>query len=219
MNSNLWALGFVFALTCVSATEHTMCYNFFMAKDKCVFARAGEKLRCDAGPKPPAEVHQFTPGAAQKPLTKRSNRAVLMKRYDTDKNRPEVMPTPGMGVCKHFPPPKDGLEVCLWYGNSTAVDAPISSSGWLNNNKTSNCNKQVYIQRKGQKDTVQYALVRDGCTFNTTDPNLGCFAIGLSKKLYDNFNPTEKEIKQGYLEEITWDYNNLFGTNPAWGPV
>ncbi|KAI9609458.1 hypothetical protein H4Q26_007414 [Puccinia striiformis f. sp. tritici PST-130] len=68
-----------------------------------------------------------------------------------------------------------------------------------------------YVQRKGQPKTVKYVKVLDGTLqFDTTALSTGCFQIALTSKLFDEFNPTAKEKKDGLiLDGISWDFNNL----------
>ncbi|KAH9816646.1 hypothetical protein DFH28DRAFT_1046708 [Melampsora americana] len=109
--------------------------------------------------------------------------------------------------------------VCLWTGEDW-VEGSQQQSGWLNGTVTDNCNKQVYIQRQGQPDTVQYAPVLDGCRFFTPDPAVGCFQIWLTIDLFEKFGPTADELASFTMNStFSWDFNNLNGQNPPAAPV
>ncbi|KAA1119201.1 hypothetical protein PGT21_017824 [Puccinia graminis f. sp. tritici] len=86
--------------------------------------------------------------------------------------------------------------------------------------KTSNCGKRVYIQRKGRPETVQFVKVLDGCSFNTTNPDPGCFDIALTINLFNLFNPTPEEQRDGLMYGgFTWDFDNLNNTHTQQAPV
>ncbi|KNZ48891.1 hypothetical protein VP01_5343g3 [Puccinia sorghi] len=73
--------------------------------------------------------------------------------------------------------------------------------------RTSNCGKKVYIQRKGDPSSVMSVPVLDGCGFNDVQPLPGCFDIAVTVSLFNAFKPTPQEQKDGLLYGgITWDF-------------
>lgn len=220
MHPNLCALLVLIAVTGASATVHTMCWNHFNATDGCVNGNAGDDRRCGAPKKRTSGVAAFT--SPSTPKVKRSGAGVLWKRYNTADNIPSLIKDQGQGVCDPdtYPPPKDGQIACLWIGNSTDKDAPEGWAGWLNHKKPVNCGKKLWLQRTGDKQNPQAAIVHDGCKFNTNEVKIGCFAIALSPELFAKFNPTPDEVKNGVLAtKLDWDFDNSKGDNSAWGPV
>eukprot|EP00918_Siedleckia_nematoides_P099639 GHVU01217876.1.p1 GENE.GHVU01217876.1~~GHVU01217876.1.p1 ORF type:complete len:206 (-),score=25.25 GHVU01217876.1:253-870(-) len=189
----------------IQATNHTTCYNYFMKKDKCVWSSNGHPC----------------PKTTDKPCTK--IRAMKMpdshlgRRYDT--TIPSKAVGGGNGICG----PYDTRKVygaCLWSGsNWISGDDPLTA-GWLNAGKTSNCGKQIYIQRKGDPLHPKYANVVDGCSFLTKDPAVGCFQIWMTIDLFMSFGPTQAEIDAWTIEDtFTWNFNNELGDKTKNGPV
>ncbi|PLW07052.1 hypothetical protein PCASD_10615 [Puccinia coronata f. sp. avenae] len=200
-------------IAAAKATVHTTCWNYFMNKDGCVFSSADSKTRCNATAKPhPAPVSQF--GLVSQQPKKDGKR--LARRYDT--TEPTFPVAGGKGNCGFYDTNKE-LGVCLWSG-AEQQHPTVETAGWLNVNKTSNCGKRVYIQRTGKPETVQYAKVLDGCSFNTVRLDVGCFQVGLTIKLFNLFNPTKKEQGDQLLYGgLSWDFDNLNGTSTQQGPV
>ncbi|OAV92604.1 hypothetical protein PTTG_27566 [Puccinia triticina 1-1 BBBD Race 1] len=216
MNRLAIVLFLALSLAVANATIHTMCFDYFLKKDKCINGAAGPNIRCGAKAKPhPKPVSTFVlQGPSKK--TRTSGKA-LERRYDT--NEDVLIMASGEGICGRYDSEKqDG--VCLWSGPEQ--DHPtIHTAGWLNSLKTSNCGKQVYIQRRGSKK-VFYVPVLDGCGFHKTKVEEGCFEIGvthsLAKKLAihpNELGPHPTALVGGF----TWDFNNLDGKNPRAGPV
>ncbi|WAQ84518.1 hypothetical protein PtA15_5A88 [Puccinia triticina] len=214
MKSTTATICLALLLPAVSATVHTLCYNYFMQKDGCVYSAAAVDQRCPAPVKPhPQPVHMFQDQTAHR---KRSESNALERRYNT--NKPSFYVSGGDGTCGHYDTSTD-LGVCLWNGPEQNNPTP-ETAGWLNGAKTSNCGKQVYIQRKGQPNTVQYVKVLDGCSFDIKTPDAGCFEIAITLALFYKFNPTPKELHDGKIYEgFTWDFNNLNGTKLQQAPV
>ncbi|KAH9449074.1 hypothetical protein MJO29_009937 [Puccinia striiformis f. sp. tritici] len=202
-------------LSAVHATNHTVCYNYFLQKDGCVFSAAAPDQRCPApvkGSSSPVNAFVMNPGTAN---VKRS-RVDLERRYDT--TRPSFAVAGGTGICGDYNSTAE-LGVCLWSG-AEQKNPTVETAGWLNGAKTSNCGKRIYIQRKGQPDTVKFVKVLDGCSFGATSPDPGCFDIALTLKLFELFNPTEQEQNDGVLYGgITWDFDNLLGKSTQQAPV
>ncbi|MBW0546166.1 hypothetical protein O181_085881 [Austropuccinia psidii MF-1] len=191
------------------ATQHTGCYNYFLQKDHCVFSAAGE-ARCHAPKKECSGIAvTFQLGPSH---SKRSMAHVIQPRYTT--NNKSFFVAGGVGICGKYDSYKqDG--VCLWSGNGS----PISDSGWLNDAKTSNCGKKVYIQRKGRPGLTVYAPVVDGCGFNMIESSKGCFEIAFTATTFQKLKPTEEESKQGGMFDVHWDFDNLDGSHTRNGPV
>ncbi|KAI7957665.1 hypothetical protein MJO29_005882, partial [Puccinia striiformis f. sp. tritici] len=198
----------------VKATIHTTCYNHFLKKDGCVFASASNNTRCKAPPKHnPTPVKQF---ALVSQNTKRSGHHHLERRYNTQE---PVFPIGGgTGNCGLYTS-TDEIGVCVWSGAEQS-NPTAETAGWVNSLKTSNCGKRIYVHRTGKPETVQYAKVLDGCSFNTTELDIGCTQIGLSIKLFAKFNPSDKETADQLLYGgLTWDFDNLYGQSTAQGPI
>ncbi|PLW05486.1 hypothetical protein PCANC_09893 [Puccinia coronata f. sp. avenae] len=214
---NRSALFLIFAslfITVAKATNHTTCFNYFLKKDRCVFSSADERTRCKAPPKQhPSPVKQFA-------LVSQDKRSLqggsLARRYDAKK---PVFPIGGgTGNCGFYNSTAE-IGVCLWSG-AELKNPTVQTAGWINSLKTSNCGKRIYIQRTGKPETVQYARVLDGCSFDTRRLNVGCFQIGITVELFNKFKPSAKEISaQLLLDGVTWDFDNLNGTSTQQGPV
>lgn len=200
----------VLALPAVMAQKsHTGCYNYFMKKDGCVFSAERPADRCPAVVKHdqtnPAQAFVLNPGAAKK--VKRSEDG-LARRYDTTKASFAV--AGGEGICGFYNSTTQ-QGVCLWSGPEQTNPTP-NTAGWLNGPNPVNCRKGVYVQRKGHPETVKYAPLLDGCSFNTKSHEPGCFDIALTIKLFEEFNPSEQEKKDGLLYGgLTWDFDNIDG--------
>lgn len=139
----------------------------------------------------------------------------LQRRYDTtDKS---FIMSPGEGVCGPYT--DDEAGACLWVGTDAKNGGDPATAGWLNGGKTSNCYKQLYIKRQGEGHPAVYARVLDACDFGTRKPEKGCFQIYLTNKTFYDLHPTKKERQDGALYNITWDFNNLEGADPRFGPV
>ncbi|POV94607.1 hypothetical protein PSHT_16115 [Puccinia striiformis] len=198
------------SLAAVDATIHTLCFNFFMKKDKCVHAAAGQSIRCDAPPKPHDKPVTAFVMQTPKPQSR------LERRYNT--NGDTILMSSGPGICGEYNTEKED-GVCLWSGPEQ-VHPTINSAGWLNGVKTSNCRKQVYIQRHDEPDKPFYVPVLDGCGFHKTKPEEGCFEIGVTKSLARKLRRFPNETDDTPLYGgFTWDFNNLLGNNPDAGPV
>lgn len=198
------------ALSVASQGEnHTQCYDYFLNKDHCVYGS-----KCNACP--PSQVvpkkscesgGQFQHPSVVSPTDQMSYslpaKHARVRRYDT--TSPSSFVAGGNGNCGFYNTTTD-IGVCLWSGSDPTGNS-TTGNGWLNQATTDNCNKQIYIQRQGQPDTVIYAPVIDSCGFNTVDPAFGCFQIFVTKALYDLFKPTQDELNSGSLHNLTWDFN------------
>ncbi|KNZ61778.1 hypothetical protein VP01_1359g3 [Puccinia sorghi] len=219
---------------------HTGCYKYFMKKDGCVFSAKRPTDRCPAVVKHdqtnPAQAFVLNPAAAN---VKRSEDG-LARRYDT--TQPSFAVAGGNGICGFYNSTAEH-GVCLWSGPEQ-TNPTRKTAGWLNEyallplnidsvgrkaNLSSpftygspnpvNCRKGIYVQRKGQPETVKYVPLLDGCSFNTISYEPGCFDIALTIKLFDDFNPSEQEKKDGLLYGgLTWDYDNVDGNHPQNAP-
>ncbi|KAI9606410.1 hypothetical protein KEM48_001775 [Puccinia striiformis f. sp. tritici PST-130] len=196
MKATTTAIFVALSLSAVTATNHTACYNYFLKKDGCVFSAAAADQRCPA----PVKEHSAPVKAfhAKHKANRRAKRSEneLERRYTTV--TPSFSISDGEGICGHYNSTTTA-GVCLWSG-SEQENPTLESAGWLNGVKTSNCGKRVYIQRKGHPETVKYAPVLDGCCFDTKSLAEGCFDIAVTIKLFNEFNPTQKEIESGMLE-------------------
>ncbi|OAV91195.1 hypothetical protein PTTG_04712 [Puccinia triticina 1-1 BBBD Race 1] len=203
-------------VSAVMATNHTTCYNYFLNKDKCVSAAASPNTRCPAPTKShDAPVKQFVLDP-KKGKGKKGKKGKKDRRYDNPK--PSFSIDGGDGICGHYDTSTE-IGVCLWSG-AEQNNPTVETAGWLNGLKTSNCGKRVYIQRKGRPDTVQYAKVLDGCSFDETSSWPGCFEIAITTKLFELFRPTKKERDAGYiLGGFTWDFDAQNGTSLTQSPV
>ncbi|EFP91611.2 hypothetical protein PGTUg99_013900 [Puccinia graminis f. sp. tritici] len=202
------------SIAAVKATEHSTCFNFFLKKDGCVNSSAANSTRCQAPPKDdPAPVQQF---ALVSQKAKRSEPHRVDRRYNSQ--NPVFPIGSGTGNCGLYDSAKE-LGVCLWSG-AEQTNPTVQTAGWVNSLKTSNCGKRIYIHRTGKPDTVQYAKLVDGCSFNTTVLDIGCTQIGLSIQLFKKFNPSEKEQTDQLLYGgLTWDFDNLHGQSTQQAPV
>ncbi|PLW50253.1 hypothetical protein PCANC_05628 [Puccinia coronata f. sp. avenae] len=216
MKATTIAVFFALALPAVMAKGHSGCYNYFMKKDGCVYSAADPRERC---PQPrkhaqtnPAQKFVMNPGAAKGKRSKDS----LERRYDT--TRPSFAVGGGKGICGFYNSTTE-LGVCLWSGpeqNNPTAD----TSGWINGLKSDNCRKGVYVQRKNDPHSVQYVPVLDGCGFDNKAYDPGCFDIALTIKLFERFNPTADERRDGLLYGgLTWDFDNINGTHPQNAPI
>ncbi|KAH9809054.1 hypothetical protein DFH28DRAFT_596129 [Melampsora americana] len=125
----------------------------------------------------------------------------------------------GDGICGRYES-KTTLGVCLWSGSNFIDGSDPKTSGWLNGGLKKNCNKFVYIQRKGKPETIQYARVLDGCSFNTKDPKVGCFQMWMTISLFNKFKPSKEDSKKGSISDsFTWGFDNEFGQHPFNAPV
>ncbi|OAV94548.1 hypothetical protein PTTG_09007 [Puccinia triticina 1-1 BBBD Race 1] len=216
MRSTTAGLFLALSVPAVMATTHTMCYNYFLKKDGCVFSAAASDQRCPAPPKEHTSPVQAFDMPSQSNLAKRSENRRLERRYDT--TRPSFAVAGGEGICGFYNSTTD-LGVCLWSGPEQN-NPTVETAGWLNGLKTSNCGKRVYIQRKGQPETVQFVKVLDGCSFGTKELDPGCFDIALTIELFNRFKPTPQEQKDGLIYGgLTWDFDNLENTHTQQAPV
>ncbi|KAA1081446.1 hypothetical protein PGT21_035712 [Puccinia graminis f. sp. tritici] len=213
MIASLVALIFALSVYTVGATYHTGCYNYFLNLDGCVHAANDPKVRCGANKTTNAPVHAFS-GPQAPP-----NQTPLVKRYDTKLPPFQIGQIGGRGpVCKKYNSDRD-LAVCLWNGPDHKKHT-AESSGWLNEAKTSNCGKRVYVMRKTDTSNIQYAQIVEGCDFPTKNFTIGCAQIGLSNALFDKFHPTPKEKNQRFLDTpMIWDYDSFNGQHTQQAPV
>ncbi|KAH9812717.1 secreted protein [Melampsora americana] len=193
----LMALVALVAHTTVEATEHTLCYRYFLQNDGCVFSTNDPNKRCN----PDGHPTKQGVGVLKGPASKKHRRDVsLARRYDTLPDSHSFYISDGTGICGAYRGDQPGA--CLWAGGQDSQGNP--TGGWLNGTKTSNCGKQLYLQRQGKPDTVQ---VYPCCDFNIRDETPGCFQIAVT------------EHDKGYLTGLTWDFNNLYGDKTRNGPV
>lgn len=204
------ALVAIVANPTVKATPHTFCYTYFMKQDGCVFSTADPRTRCQPdGHPPPKGVGMLTP-------PKQNYRRDLDRRYNTPDGQQSYFVAGGKGICGKYSTNDPGA--CLWTGAKD--ENGVALGGWLNDTKTSNCQKQVYIMRQGQPDTVVYVPVVDGCDFDdATLPEDGCFALGLTRNTFFALKPTQEEKNQGWITKLAWDFDNLSGQHTRNGPV
>lgn len=179
------------------------CFNYFLKKDNCVHAAVDPAIRCPAntpnldysGP-----VQSFT---LRNQHSKRADDRSVERRYDT--TNPNFPVASGTGICGDYNS-TEVIGVCLWSGPEQSSPSP-DTSGWLNGPLPINCGKKVFVQRKGQPETVQYAYVLDGCSFNSKSYDDGCFQIGVSLALFEKFNPSPQErAKQLLYNGLSWDF-------------
>jgi len=202
--------------------QHSVCYNYFLQKDKCVFGSVDKpccethhptKHICPSGgtfQHPDTDSDRYTASAASKLPGSRK-----VRRYDTTLNSSFV--AGGTGNCQFYNTTSD-MGVCLWSGPQSNVSA--ASAGWLNSQLTQNCRKQVWIQRQGQPATVKYVPILDSCGFNTDAPEIGCFQVFVTKALFDAFNATDEENAAGALMNLSWDFDNPPNANkPQNAPI
>ncbi|PLW21147.1 hypothetical protein PCANC_00471 [Puccinia coronata f. sp. avenae] len=198
--------------------QHTVCYDYFLKKDGCVHSAADPAQRCKtAHPKPYSSgVPAFSmSGGNRKRGVETTIR--LMRRYDT--TQPVFFLASGKGNCGYYDSTTE-RGACLWNGPDQYAPTP-QTAGWLNSQQTANCRKQLYIglQEEGPSST-KYAPLIDGCSFNTTDPATGCFQIGVTAKLFSEFNPNAGELQAGKISRtIFWDFDSSNGQHPENAPV
>ncbi|KAG0142723.1 hypothetical protein CROQUDRAFT_66949 [Cronartium quercuum f. sp. fusiforme G11] len=191
------------AFPAVLATVHTECYNFFLKKDGCVWSAADTRNRCNASTgKPPYKpVGKFEQKSLA--LAPQSGKKSLERRYTSSGSNTSFPIGSGDGICGNYTTNQPGA--CLWVGSDAIDGSDPKTAGWLNGAKTSNCGKQLYVQRAGNKNSVVYVPVLDGCTFYSRDVRVGCYQIALSNKTFYDLKPTPQEIAQGYLGDLIWD--------------
>lgn len=206
------------------ATNHTSCFNYFLQKDGCVFASADDETRCNATTGKP-EIHtpmhpvgRFQKQGCQKHLKIPAPKpASLGKRYTSENTNTSFAIDDGPGACGNYSTNMPGA--CLWAGSEQVKGDNPLTAGWLNGAKTSNCGKQLYIQRKGRPDKPFFVPVVDACNFYTFNVTVGCFQIAVTNKTFYDLEPTDQELEQGYLGDLVWDFNNLDGNKTTNGPV
>ncbi|KAG0142724.1 hypothetical protein CROQUDRAFT_662181 [Cronartium quercuum f. sp. fusiforme G11] len=201
------------AFPVVLATIHTECYHYFMKKDHCVWAAADTRQRCtpQSGKPPNTRVSKFEPPQHH------TNQKTLQRRYTTDHTDTSFEIDGGKGICGRYDTNQPGA--CLWVGSRPFDGSNASTAGWLNGAKTSNCGKQLYIEREDNHTTVVYVPLVDGCRFYTKKPSVGCFQIAVTNKTFYDLKPTKKEIDQGYFDGLIWDFNDEKGDKLANAPV
>lgn len=201
------------AIPVVLATIHTECFEYFRNKDGCVWAAADERIRCNPQSGKPPDLGV---GAFHEPQYTRTQQP-LVRRYTSDSTNTTFSIGGGNGICGHYSTHHRGA--CLWVGTEQVKGDNASTAGWLNGAKTSNCGKQLYVERKDNTSIVIFPPIVDGCTFYTTDIQVGCFEIALTKKSWKEMHPTPKEEAQGYLDGVIWDFNDEHGDKLANAPV
>ncbi|EGG11503.1 uncharacterized protein MELLADRAFT_91075 [Melampsora larici-populina 98AG31] len=208
------------ATVCVKAddAQHTGCYGYFLNKDGCVHGSSGAPCSANSA-KTSTSCNAFkidpTCEAAQQQAALQSSQQThssrLARRYDT--TIPTLAVAGGNGICGFYDS-NTTLGVCLWSGEGWVDSRNEPHSGWLNGTRTENCQKQVYIQRQGKPETVQYARVLDGCGFNAVTPDVGCFQVWMTIDLFDKFGPTPEERTSFQIDgTFTWDF--VDGSNPV----
>ncbi|KNZ54803.1 hypothetical protein VP01_2851g4 [Puccinia sorghi] len=106
------------------------------------------------------------------------------------------LPSPnlsGTSICEYHAG-EEQMGVCLWSGpsNSQGGDA----GGWVSS----------ILQRIGSNSPLIVARVLEGCSFNTTQPSIGCSQVYITKEVFMALKPSPSELEKGALEEpITWD--------------
>lgn len=186
-----------------ASSGHSGCFNYFLQKDKCVHSAADPKIRCPANDLKMDWSTPVQPFTLKNQHSKRTDDRSLERRYDTTK--PSFPIASGNGICGNYDS-KNAIGVCLWSGPEQSNPRP-DTSGWLNGPLHGNCGKKVFVQRKGRPETVQYAYVLDGCSFNTKNYADGCFQIGVSLALFEKFKPSQKERQDQLLYEgLSWDF-------------
>ncbi|MBW0487377.1 hypothetical protein O181_027092 [Austropuccinia psidii MF-1] len=193
------------SISSLMATQHTSCFNYFLEKDKCVFAKNGDK-RCDPTPKVAKSAGTLSSHLKH---GKRDNSHPIERRYATI-NKTEYV-AGGDGICGIYDTNKQA-GACLWSGSG-------GKPGWLSGSKTSNCGKTLYIQRQGNPSGVVFAPVVDGCSFGMTQAKDGCFEIYLTNKTFFDLKPTKWEQDHGRMFNLIWDFDNLYGNKSRNGPV
>ncbi|KAH9809409.1 hypothetical protein DFH28DRAFT_1066608 [Melampsora americana] len=190
-------------------TNHTLCYNYFLQKDGCVHSSTDSPCGENATS---GHTANYIGTFETQPLRRR-----LRRRYDTTNGSLSI--NGGDGICGPYNT-ETTSGVCLWSGSEWVSGSDPQTAGWLNGAATGNCGKQVYIQRHGQPETVQFAPVLDGCNFWTTQPEVGCFQIWMTKDLFDKFSPTEEESQNLLISStFTWDFDNLHGNSTENAPL
>ncbi|EFP77475.1 hypothetical protein PGT21_023329 [Puccinia graminis f. sp. tritici] len=223
--------------------KHSQCYNYFLNKDKCVFAAKKKSERCPVDSKDqcghaiptdmpivfkskhkhssqstmgleigPNGINTFASKSEEDEASTEFSAGVpskkLVRRYDSELDSFPI--AGGDGICGNYKDTAPG--VCLW---ASAADVPGSlSGGWINGTFTKPCGRQVFIQRKGFPEHTVYAPVVDGCTFNATTEEPGCFRIAFTQATFNELNPTQKEIDDKIIHELVWDFDNALGTKP-----
>ncbi|POW13376.1 hypothetical protein PSTT_03830 [Puccinia striiformis] len=197
MKATTTAVFVALSLSAVTATNHTACYNYFLKKDGCVFSAAAADQRC------PAPVKEHSAPVKAFHAKHKATQGVFSI-------------SDGEGICGHYNSTTTA-GVCLWSG-SEQENPTLESAGWLNGPPTV---EREYISKgKVIPETVKYAPVLDGCCFDTKSLAEGCFDIAVTIKLFNEFNPTQKEIESGMLEGgLIWDFDSLYGKSLQQAPV
>lgn len=126
----------------------------------------------------------------------------LRKRFQTP-NKINFLAS-GDGACGPYNSEKQ-LGVCLWSGDAASKDP--KKSGWISVEQRGNCGKTVFVQRANNPDTLIFAKVVDGCSFNIADHHTGCAQIFLTRKAFDAMKPTPEELQAGAITNLVWDFN------------
>ncbi|KAH9460392.1 hypothetical protein MJO28_003940 [Puccinia striiformis f. sp. tritici] len=223
----------------VKRPKKSQCYNYFLEKDGCVFGAKKASERCPVKPdcgheiptdKPlvfkshhsrssqqsfglsvgPNGVQTFASSMdqeeSQTEITAPSSKR-LVRRYDSELDSFAI--AGGDGICGTYTDDQPG--VCLW---ASELDTGAKSGGWMNGTYTKACGRVVFIQRKGDPDNTIYAPIVDGCSFNATTPEPGCFRIGFTKATFNQLNPTPEEKNDWIITDLVWDFANSLGKDP-----
>ncbi|KAI9622065.1 hypothetical protein KEM48_007374 [Puccinia striiformis f. sp. tritici PST-130] len=190
-----------------AAATNSQCYDHFLRTDHCVVAAANEQQRCGAN----NHHGKLLEGVQLMTMQTTTEKRSLVRRYDTT-----IPASTDAHVAFRCPIPKNpdsswDNTACLWSGSGSG------KVGWVDQGFAKNCGKKIWIQKQGQKGTVQYARISGGCEFrpNNIDESVGCFNLAVNQKVFDGFNPTTEEKNNHRLKGIlSWDFNNPNGKTP-----
>jgi len=206
--------------------NHSLCYNYFLNKDKCVHGSLTDPCKGDGGYNNSSAAPSYSSeGQTIFRLTSivqvgveaviETNQPSIHKRYDTF--QPVEYVAGGLGICGNYDT-NATAGACIWSGSNFTDGSDPAQAGWINGAFNQTCGRHLYIQRQGKPDTVQYMPILDGCNFNTHAPEVGCFQIYLTEAAFAKF-ATPEEMSNGHLDGVmSWDFLNLDGKHPKDAP-
>ncbi|MBW0559062.1 hypothetical protein O181_098777 [Austropuccinia psidii MF-1] len=197
---------------------HTLCYNYFLEKDKCVYGAANETERCDETTGKPRKTVSQGAFRFQNPTPTLPNYQPLVRRYNTQNDSNSRPIESGPGICGDYDT-NTFKGVCLWSGPMKSDGSNPAKAGWLNGARSDNCYKRIYIQREGNPNATWYAEVIDGCTFYLNHSSDACMEIAFTEATFNEIGPSPEEKTAGALYGILWDFDNLPGKNCSGAPT
>ncbi|MBW0520404.1 hypothetical protein O181_060119 [Austropuccinia psidii MF-1] len=211
-NSILLLLAFSAITTTAREDEdngHTLCYNYFLKKDGCVFGSANDTERCD---EKTGEPRKAVHGAAlqfQNPSQSSPKYQPLVRRYNT-KNDSNVFYPFRSQVEREFVahttqrrpresafgqvPVNAVAEIRPKLGGLTVPDLRTATSAFIFNEK------EIPTQL--------------GCNFYLNHSSDACMEIAFTESTFNEIGPSEEEKTAKALYNILWDLYALLEISP-----